>query len=126
MNNFIKYWVPPILWAGLIFFLSSMANLRFEFLSTWDLILRKIWHMFEYAILAILFIRLGRSKSKSKNSAVYLAALIGAILYSITDEWHQSYVLGRVGSVMDVAIDTAGGLIGATVYHLVKYRKFKA
>jgi VanZ family protein len=30
------------------------------------------------------------------------------IAYAISDEYHQSFVDGRVGSVRDVLIDTAG------------------
>ncbi|HLM50142.1 MAG TPA: VanZ family protein, partial [Solirubrobacteraceae bacterium] len=31
-----------------------------------------------------------------------------AVGYAITDEWHQSFVLGRSASPVDVAIDAAG------------------
>ena len=49
------------------------------------------------------------------------AAAIG-ILYSISDELHQSFVPGRVAKVLDVAIDTAGVVAGIAAAALLLRR----
>jgi VanZ family protein len=98
----ISLWLPVVLWAGLIFGLSSIPSLN-SGLGTWDEVLRKFAHVAEYTILGVLLLRaLGRE---------LLALLIG-IAYAASDELHQHFVAGRHGSPVDTAIDAAGLLIG--------------
>ena len=47
---------PVVLWAAVIFAFSSIPSLGTG-LGTWDLILRKIAHLSEYAILGALLVR---------------------------------------------------------------------
>lgn len=95
-----------MLWAGVIFALSSIPSLGTG-LGTWDLILRKAAHMTEYGVLAFLLVRaLGREAP----------ALALGIVYAASDEVHQAFVRGRHASPVDVAIDTVGLLIGLAVW----------
>ncbi len=119
MKRFFKYWLPAIIWAGMIFFFSSIADLESQLPDAMDLLLRKFAHMFEYAVLTILFIRLGESK-RYEPWTVYLASLIGAILYAATDEWHQSFVPGRIGAITDIGIDATGAIIGSVFWVNIK------
>lgn len=98
-------WVPVLLWAALIFALSSIPDLGTG-LGVWDLVLRKLAHTAEYAILGALIFRASRSPS---------AAVLLASAYAVTDEVHQAFVRGRHGSPLDWLIDTAGVLVGVTV-----------
>jgi VanZ family protein len=98
----LTHWLPVLLWAGVIFALSSIPSLGTG-LGTWDLILRKGAHLMEYAVLAVLLVRaLGREAP----------ALAIGVLYAASDELHQAFVRGRHASPIDVAIDTVGLLIG--------------
>jgi MYXO-CTERM domain-containing protein len=98
----LKLWVPVVLWAGMIFALSSIPSLD-SGLGSWDLVLRKLGHACEYAVLAVLLVRaVGRSG----------LALALAIAYAAGDELHQHFVRGRIGSPRDIAIDAAGALAG--------------
>jgi VanZ family protein len=98
-------WAPVILWAGLIFGLSSVPDLGTG-LGTWDLVLRKIAHFSEYGVLGLLLVRaLGREP---------LAVAVG-IAYAASDELHQHFVAGRHAAFRDVAIDAAGVLAGVLV-----------
>jgi VanZ family protein len=98
--------MPVVLWAGLIFTLSSIPGLSTG-LGTWDLILRKGAHMTEYAILAVLLYRaLGRE----------LPAFLISVAYSASDEFHQHFVRGRHASPVDVAIDAIGIVLGLVVW----------
>jgi VanZ family protein len=98
----LTHWLPVVVWAALIFALSSIPHLGTD-LGIWDLILRKCAHMTEYAILAFLLARaVGREGP----------ALVAGVLYAISDEVHQSFVSGRHASPIDVAIDTVGVFLG--------------
>ena len=95
-------WAPVLLWAGVIFVVSSIPNLATD-LGTWDLVGRKIAHALEFALLgALLYRTLERAPA---------AVALGS-LYAATDEVHQSFVEGRVGSPLDWAIDTVGVVLG--------------
>jgi VanZ family protein len=108
-----RLWVPVLLWALVIFALSSVPSLATG-LGTWDLVLRKLAHAAEFALLAALLYRwLGRAP---------LAAVIGAA-YAGTDELHQAFVPGRVASPVDWAIDVAGVLIGVAAYGAYRRRR---
>ena len=58
---------------------------------------------------------------------IAVIALIICCLYSISDEYHQTFVPGRSGEVRDVCVDTSGALLGVAgataVSELVKRRK---
>ena len=105
MTRVLSAWLPVVVWAALIFTLSSIPDLGTG-LGGWDLVLRKIAHAAEYAVLgALLFRALGRDLP---------AAAIG-IAYAVTDEVHQTFVSGRHGAAVDVLVDAVGVLIGVYV-----------
>jgi VanZ family protein len=95
-------WLPVVLWAGLIFTLSSLPGLATD-LGVWDVVLRKLAHVVEYTVLGFLLVRaLGREP---------LSLALGSA-YAVTDEVHQAFVSGRHGSPLDWAIDTVGVVTG--------------
>jgi VanZ family protein len=98
-------WAPVVAWAALIFGLSSVSDLGTG-LGIWDLVLRKIAHMTEYAILGALLVRALRQPGW---------AVVLGIAYSISDEVHQSFISGRHGSPVDVLIDAIGVVVGAVL-----------
>jgi VanZ family protein len=101
----LNVWVPVLLWAGLIFALSAIPDLGTG-LGVWDLILRKLAHTAEYAILGALVFRACR------NTPV---AFLIASAYAATDEVHQTFVRGRHGSPVDWLIDSVGVLVGVVL-----------
>ena len=106
------YWLPVLLWAGVIFALSSIPSLGTG-LGAWDTILRKGAHLTEYAILALLLVRaLGREAP----------SLALGVLYAASDELHQSFVRGRHASPVDVAIDAVGLGLGLFAWRRVSRR----
>ena len=121
MKTFLKYYLPLIFWAFLIFYFSSIPNLKSGFADVWDLILRKAAHILEFAILAVLLLRVGLRKEKEFNKKlVYGVALVFGILYAVIDEYHQTFVIGREGVLTDVLIDSLGIMLGTGVYLAVK------
>ena len=82
--------------------------------------IRKIAHLTVYLILGILvFITL--KEYNVKEDIIYYTILI-CFLYSISDEIHQLFILGRSGEFKDVLIDTLGSTIG--VFIIKKITKF--
>ena len=80
--------------------------------------------MAEYAILAILFqVALGNAARETWSREYWRTlgfALLLAILYSATDEIHQAFVPSRIGSVVDVLIDSCGAACGLAGVALVE------
>lgn len=109
-------WGCLILWMGLIFWLSSMPDLKSGFQPLWDLVLRKFAHAAEYAILGWLAYRTCRSGGRSRCLSLVLSALIG-VVYAASDEYHQTFVPGRHGAVIDATLDSFGVLLGAAIAH---------
>lgn len=101
----VSLWAPVALWAALIFGLSSIPHLGTD-LGTWDLVLRKLGHFAEFGVLGALLLR--------AIAHGPVAVALGS-LYAATDEIHQSFVTGRVGSPLDWAIDTAGVVAGVVL-----------
>jgi VanZ family protein len=50
-------------------------------------------------------------------------ALVFAVLYAVTDEFHQGFVAGRHESAVDVGIDAAGALLTVVGAGLVRSRR---
>ena len=104
----VRAWLPVIAWAAVIFAFSSVPGLATG-LGTWDLVLRKLAHAAEYALLGALLMRaVGRE---------WPAWALG-VLYAASDELHQHFVAGRHGAPLDVAIDAAGVALGVLVWRL--------
>ena len=103
----LSVWLPVIVWAAVIFALSSIPSLSTG-LGFWDTLLRKGAHFAEYAILGALLLRaLGREG----------VALAAGVVYAATDELHQHFVPGRHGSPFDIAIDAVGVTLGVYLLH---------
>jgi VanZ family protein len=102
-------WLPVLLWMGLIFFLSSRQTLpkppgvsaNLEAIAG---------HLTVYAVLALLLCRAlgGRGWPWRRRAALAFAL---AVLYGLSDEWHQSFVPGRDASPFDVGVDAIGAAI---------------
>jgi VanZ family protein len=98
-------WAPPLLLMAAIFALSHQPSLD-SGLGLADTILRKLVHFGEYALLCFLWWRALRSRADPRRAVVVAFAI--ASLYAVSDEYHQSFVEGRHGTVLDWAIDTGG------------------
>ena len=108
----IKLWFPVFLWCGVIFTLSSMPTLPAPEIIWWDFILKKSDHIIEYAILYYLVYRaLTKNFLKQKNSLITVYSLLFTLLYSISDEYHQSFTPGRHCKAMDIGFDFLGMLV---------------
>jgi VanZ family protein len=99
--------LPPLTVMALIFFLSSQSNDADH--GTLDLILRKLAHVTEYAVLTLCWWRALRGLGIGRESRVtLLVAVTVAVAYAASDEFHQTFVSGRHGTPVDVLIDAIG------------------
>ncbi len=85
-------------------------------LDTWAGALRlafmKAAHLAEYAVLLVLALRAVRATWPDLWRWHFLASFLFALAYAASDEWHQTFVFGRTGTIRDVFIDSLGALIG--------------
>jgi VanZ family protein len=112
----VRAWLPVVAWCAVIFAFSAVPSLGTG-LGTWDLVLRKLAHVIEYAILAVLLVR------ATQRPAVAIAL---GTLYAVSDELHQTFVRGREGRPRDVLIDTAGVVIGVVAARVRTGRRVTA
>lgn len=87
-------------------------------------VLRKCAHFTEYMILFFLLFVALETHLVARKARWW--ALLGVFLYASSDEFHQLFIPGRVGDVVDVMIDTSGGCMGLlllTVFMAVGGRK---
>ncbi len=122
--TFLIAWSSVILWAGLIFYFSSLPELKSGLDEEWDFALRKLAHAFVFAILTFLLFRAFLTHDLSWKTSLILSVIF-SLLYALSDEWHQKFVIGREGRLRDVGVD-AIGILGMGYILRVIYGNKKA
>lgn len=114
----ISAWLPLVLWAALIFKLSSGSVPVASPVYWQDFVFKKTAHVVFFGIFSVLSYRALRiNRQNSKLSAIL--AIILTIIYGISDEIHQSFTQTREARVRDVGFDTLGALISMAVLYYV-------
>jgi VanZ family protein len=125
--NWLKLWLPVCLWALLMSIASTdtfssehtsriilpllQALLPHATAATLELThftIRKSTHFVEYFILSVLLLRAVRGNRGGWMIRWALGALVIAALFSMLDEFHQSFVPSRTASPWDSLLDTTG------------------
>jgi len=114
--DIVPRWLPALLMMGIIFAFSSHAKNELPDFEDWEYFVKKSAHFVVYGLLAISYLR-----ALPKQN--YFLAWLLAILYALSDEFHQSFVPGRRASFIDVFVFDNLGSIFALVLH---YRFFGA
>ena len=151
IRGFIKYWLPVVIWLAVIFSASAdkssghrssriigplvrwlVPDISQKKLDAIVYSVRKVAHMSEYAVLALLLFRalarpgrnaevnLCRTTERSVfpvRSAIF--AFLLSVVYAMTDEFHQTFVPSREGQITDVLIDSLGAAAGLFALWLV-------
>ena len=114
--------LPPLAWAGIIFWLSSQSRpVPVEVSIPY---VDKLAHLGGFGVLGALTVRALLALGQGWRRAL-LVGVAAASLYGALDEWHQSFVPGRDPDPWDWAADTAGALVGAAAVGLPR-RKSRA
>ena len=120
-------WFLVLIWMTVIFKFSSQNGLQSNdnnrfivdvlksiginldvIIGTMDnYIIRKLAHMSEYFILFLLIYNAIYEAIKLEKALI--VALLITFIYAGSDEFHQSFIIGRAGMFKDVLIDTFGG-----------------
>ena len=146
MSRFLKYWLPLLIWLGVIFvgstdLMSAAHTSRLivpillwlkpgmapETTRSILFAVRKCAHVVEYAILALFLWRALRSRSalRTKLPTLFSAVLLACAVFAASDEFHQSFVKSRTPSVRDVLLDIAGALFGLLICASFAHRQPK-
>ena len=147
MKNFLKHWLPVLIWLGVIFLGSTDMlsaehtsrflvpflrwidpQISFATLNAIQFGIRKLGHLTEYAILAMLLWRALRSGTRwqIKVSILFLVAALASAIFAASDEFHQSFVPSRTASPTDVMIDICGALVGLLACSMFAERRNSA
>jgi len=117
----ITRWLPAIFMMMVIFGFSSIPGKVMPNFGAMDLVVKKGAHVLGYALLACSF---WYGQGFTRHG--WWLALLLAILYAISDEFHQSFVPGRHPSWVDaLVIDGSGAGLGLVVCWLGLKRREK-
>jgi VanZ family protein len=120
---------PVLAWACFVLFASSsnfsasntsriirpllvwlFPNISEAALAQAHFLVRKAAHFTEYALLALLAARAFRTSSRHALARHWrLAAFVLVASVALVDEYHQSFVPTRTGTIYDSLLDMAGG-----------------
>jgi VanZ family protein len=80
-------------------------------------VIRKTAHVSEYFALCMsLLLPLNRIFSKKKH--VLLISSITSFVFAGLDEYHQTFIPGRMGSITDVFIDSIGIALACSIFYI--------
>ena len=120
---------PLVVWACFVLFASSsnfsssntsriirplllwlFPDISEESLNYVHFLVRKAAHFSEYAVLALLAARAVRPSHQEKLRRLWwLAAFALVVCVALTDEYHQSFLPSRTGTIYDSLLDMTGG-----------------
>lgn len=132
-HHVLKAWIALILWMiviaiestdwlsahhtsrilyPLFHYLFALDPERFEYVHFY---LRKGGHVFGYGLLSILLFRAWRETLPVASGVRWTfrwanIAVLGTAFVASLDEWHQSFIPSRTGTVHDVVLDTCAGI----------------
>ena len=135
LRTLIKYWLPVLVWMGVIFsasgdpssfehssrLIAPIVRWLFPHLPAASVdeivfVCRKCAHLTEYSFLGVLFWRALRKPTAEDGRpwrwAEARQAVLLVALYAASDEVHQLFVPNRQASIVDVMIDTTGAVLG--------------
>jgi VanZ family protein len=132
-HNVLKAWIAAILWLILIAIESTsmlsanntsrilypvlhfLFGLDLERFDVWHFYIRKSGHVIGYGTLSFLLFRAWRATLPAMSDVKWtqrwaIIAVLGTTLVASLDEWHQSFIPSRTGTIWDVVLDTCAGI----------------
>jgi VanZ family protein len=112
MPKKLDYWVL-FFYCGVIYWLSNQSKLPAQDLFEFE---DKVNHFLAYGVMGICAWRVFRHFGTSL-AKVFIFSWLFSSLYGVSDEWHQSFVIGRTSSAFDWMADTIGSLLTISAYY---------
>lgn len=110
----VPRWLPALVLMLIIFAFSSRASAELPNFLGWDYFVKKSAHVIGYGLLALSYLH-----ALKRNKNRYRLAWCMALLYSATDEYHQSFVPGRHAAITDVLIfDNLGAALALAAHYI--------
>lgn len=105
----IAYWLPVIFYAFGIFLLSSISRPPTPPGAQEITFFAEYTHFVEYLIFGIIlyFAFFSLEKVKFKTQAAIISIVTG-MFYGASDEFHQTFIPGRSGTITDFLVDCLG------------------
>jgi len=138
MNKFLKHhWriIIPIILMLIIFWFSAnsscssnaMSKPIADFFGLPHAVVRKTAHFILFALLGASWYYYLRTLGRFTPGFTSLGSFSLTLLYSLLDEFHQTFVEGRTGLMSDVFIDASAAIAGiaviATIYYLTRTKE---
>lgn len=136
-KRILRVWLPSAAWLAIIalestnlgsaehtgrilfpilHFLFGLDMARF---ATWHILLRKTGHFVGYFVLSVLLFRSWRATFPrlSTRWCVQWAtiAFLMSLLISSMDEWHQTFLPSRTGTLRDVVLDCTAAFLAQVI-----------
>jgi VanZ family protein len=109
--TFLWAWGPALIWMAVTFYISHQSVVSIP-MGAPDYVA----HGVSYAGLGAMLMRgFAGGRLSAMSWRWVLAATLIASLYGVSDEFHQSFIPGRLPSLSDIVADTIGALIGASL-----------
>ncbi len=114
----VRYLLPVALWMVVIFVTSSIPADDFPHVEFWGW--AKLIHLIYYGVLCLLVHRAISNQIRYPLLArhSYLFGVFFAVLYGVSDEFHQLSTPGRHGQYTDILIDAFGALLFIAVFRV--------
>jgi len=103
-----------ILYCSFIYWLSDQSSLATPMLFAHQ---DKLFHAGAYFLLAVFTLRAFRHGITS-SPILLISSLVFCSLYGFSDEWHQSFVPGRMSDIADWMADTLGAGLFLGLYFM--------
>ncbi|MCB0652153.1 MAG: VanZ family protein [Saprospiraceae bacterium] len=119
----MKYFIPAITWAAVIFILSAMPGKNLPHIDLGDLLeADKIAHIGVYLILTLLLFR-GLVKQKSLTTKNIIYAIIITAGYGILLEFGQYYFFpGRYFEFFDIVANIIGSITSLIFLKFINHK----
>jgi len=140
-HNVLKAWIAAILWLILIAIESTALlsahntgrilypmlhyffGMDWDRFEVWHFYIRKSGHVVGYGTLSILLFRAWRATLPAMSDVKWTQrwatiAVLGTALVASLDEWHQSFLPSRTGTIRDVILDTCAGIAAQVLIFL--------
>jgi VanZ family protein len=136
----MRAWWPAAVWICLIAFESTdffssehtgtmlytlltrlFGRIDFYHFLVFHHYLRKTGHVVGYGMLSLLLLRGWRATLGRVHRMLLRATLLswlGTAFVAAMDEWHQTFIPSRTGTIWDVALDTVAGVAFLVVAYL--------
>jgi VanZ family protein len=119
-NNLFYRWGPALVVMGIIFLISSFPSHSVPNYGVFDILVKKSGHFLGYAALGLAYCHALGVDHPTRGRIAWVLA----VLYAISDEYHQSFVPGRSAWIVDILIDALGSVFGILGWYFFNRKSF--